>query len=443
MCASPAALLLLLCALLYAAAAAGQTLPAADCREWTDCRRLALAAAEAGEHEIFHDLAWRTVQTGPPRDPALMHLLARAQSLSGRPQDALVMLRRLADMGVVTDAAHDDDFRRVRALAGWPDVEARVEALRVAGADLMAHHPVEAPAAEMEPAEPAPAAPASATIPPDTRMEEAVRFATGRFAPGALAYDAVSRRFLVTNPEARRVMVVGEGGSSEPVVMVRSESGGFEEVLGIEIDAHRGDLWIASAAGASAGAGSLHKLQLISGRPLAVYEPPAAERPVDLADIAVTRGGTALALDRSKGRLFAARPRGRTLAPLLALDVPDARSLAPAADEGLIYVAHAAGVVLVNLRARTVSPLGGEELGGFERIRWHRGSLVGVQSRPDGSRRLVRVRLHRGGLTAVALEVLDPAVPPGSGATLSGDDLYYLAGGEGARDAVIRRIRLH
>src|SRR5438876_12159828 len=68
------------------------------CTEWRDCRQLALAAAERGEYETFHDLAWRAVQAGPPKDPALMYLLARAQSLSGRPHDALVTLQRLPEM---------------------------------------------------------------------------------------------------------------------------------------------------------------------------------------------------------------------------------------------------------------------------------------------------------------------------------------------------------
>jgi hypothetical protein len=48
-----------------------------------ECRKLAPDAA-APEYERFHDLAWRTLQTGPKNDPALMYLLARAQSLSGR-----------------------------------------------------------------------------------------------------------------------------------------------------------------------------------------------------------------------------------------------------------------------------------------------------------------------------------------------------------------------
>src|SRR5262245_48070238 len=51
------------------------------CNEWQTCRTMALAAAERGDYETFHDLAWRAVQTGPRRDPALMYLLARAQVL--------------------------------------------------------------------------------------------------------------------------------------------------------------------------------------------------------------------------------------------------------------------------------------------------------------------------------------------------------------------------
>src|SRR5215467_3329108 len=90
--------------------------PAPACQEWHECQRLALEAYERREYELFHDLAWRTIQTGPARNADVMLMLARAQSLSGRPHDALVMLGRLAQMGIVTSAARDDDFRAVRQL---------------------------------------------------------------------------------------------------------------------------------------------------------------------------------------------------------------------------------------------------------------------------------------------------------------------------------------
>src|SRR5436189_6409722 len=95
------------------------------CNEWHECHRLALAAADRGDYQTFHDLAWRAVQTGPPRDPALMYLLARAQALSGRPHDALMMPQRLAEMGVPYDAANNADFIRTRQLRACPEVAAR------------------------------------------------------------------------------------------------------------------------------------------------------------------------------------------------------------------------------------------------------------------------------------------------------------------------------
>src|SRR5204863_10069689 len=131
-------LLSALIGLLAARSGASQSPVVADCREWTQCRRLALDAAERHDYEAFHDLAWRAVQTGPRQDPALMYLLARAQALSGRPHDALIMIQRLAEMGVAPDASTNDDFVRTRQLPGWPDLLARIGGLS---------HPVSPPAA--------------------------------------------------------------------------------------------------------------------------------------------------------------------------------------------------------------------------------------------------------------------------------------------------------
>src|ERR1043165_7487581 len=113
--------------LLFSAALALQP-PAVSCADLAGCRADAEAAAARGDYETFHDLAWRTIQKGKPNDPALMFLLARAQSLSGRPDDAIVMLERLAEMGVHTDAATNPDFARVRQLARWSEVATKLGA---------------------------------------------------------------------------------------------------------------------------------------------------------------------------------------------------------------------------------------------------------------------------------------------------------------------------
>ena len=105
-----------------------------ECHEVQECQRLALEAHGRGAYETFHDFAWRTIQTGRRNDPELMYLLARAQSLSNRPTDALVTLQRLAEMGVVYDATTNEDLWRVRALPGWPQVAALID--RLAGSDV-------------------------------------------------------------------------------------------------------------------------------------------------------------------------------------------------------------------------------------------------------------------------------------------------------------------
>jgi hypothetical protein len=113
----------------------------ADCREWRQCRQMALDAAERHEYEMFHDLAWRAVQTGNPKDPALLYLLARAQALSGRTHDAFVMLQRLAEMGVSSDAATNEDFKLTRELPGWSELAAQFDRLQRPGASSAAASP--------------------------------------------------------------------------------------------------------------------------------------------------------------------------------------------------------------------------------------------------------------------------------------------------------------
>lgn len=460
--------------------------PRADCREWHECRALALAAAERGEYETFHDLAWRAVQTGPPRDPALMLLLARAQALSGRPHDALVMLGRLADMGVAPDVERDEAFSRTRALPGWPDVAARLARARDAGA-APPEPAVAAPAAPTAPArasarrrtlgrpaeqaparasrsgaaaaptsavttpEPAtppsaaplvstPASPAAA-VPPTTApapaalraalapVSEAVRFTAEPFAVADLAYDAVSRRFLFGDRRGRKLIVVGDG-SQHASDLVRHDSAGFEDIAAIEIDRRRGDLWVASGA-AAGGSATIHKLQLVSGRPLASFHVPDGRAPTAIADMGVAPDGTVLALDPANRRLLVLRPGTGSIEGLLQLEGGDPSSLAVSEDDDVLYVARSDGLSRIDLHTSTqkdVAPHGALSLAGFERIRAARRALVGVRRDADGVRRIVRLELGPGGRSVTnAAAIAEP--PAGTGRvlmTISGDELLYV-----------------
>ena len=446
-----------------------QDSPAArpDCREWQECRQLALDAAARQEYETFHDLAWRAVQKGPRNDPALMYLLARAQSLSGRPDDALVMLERLAQMGVSTDAETNDDFRRVRALPAWADrrtsagatrpVESPSGALPAApalpktGSDSRHVSAVDtAPIRADHVAEPPTVAPRGARegrTSPAVSPAESLRFTTEPFTPAGLAYDAVSRRFIVGDREARKLAVVDEF-SQHVANLASAQSAGFGILAALEIDPRQGNLWVVSASGAMSGplgVGQtvLHKLQLVSGRVLASYALPERFGDAAFVDVAAASDSTVLVLDRVGHRVFRLRPRSQELELAATLADSEPVSIAPA--DSRIYVATKSGISALDPDTRSVTPLSaatGVDLDHITRLRSYKGSLVAIQE-SAGSYRAVRIALDGGGHRARSMQILDAALPTTdpTAATVAGGVLYYLASGDGA-EMIVRKVTL-
>jgi hypothetical protein len=477
--------------------------PPLSCRTWQDCRQLALDAAERSDYQQFHDLAWRAVQAGPAKDPALMYLLARAQCLSGRPHDALVMLRRLADAGVATDADTNDDFRLTRELPAWPEVAELMASIRsgsprppvTAATTVTGKAATGRPASSASTAAATPAAalasPSAAVAPPPAaaagpsvtapktggagaavpgasaaaartgaavgslpvlkpaRVDDAARFSAGGFVAGGIAYDSVSKRFVVGDASGRKLMVVSEH-ADHASDMVRADSAGFQDVMAVEIDERRGDLWVASAATAG-GESALHRLQLVSGRPLRTYRPAAAA--AQLVDLAVTTSGSILALDGTANQLLLLKRGESTLEPAMPLKHPAAVSLTVTADEGVGYVAGPEGVWRLDLKARTTTAVtapAGLDLGHFERIRTYRNALIGIEAAADGTRRVVRLDLNNSGRTITAASIIDTSIPGSRGAafiTVSGDELYYVAADAATAtaalgDFVVRRVSL-
>jgi hypothetical protein len=227
----------------------------------------------------------------------------------------------------------------------------------------------------------------------------------------------------------------------------------------VEIDDRRGDLWVASAASAG-GESALHRLQLVSGRPLRTYRPPAEA--AQLVDLAVTATGSVLALDGAGNQLLLLKRGETTLEAAMPLKRPGTVSLTLTADDGVGYVAGPEGIYRVDLKAKTTTAVtapAGLDLGHFERIRTYRSALIAIEAPMDGTRRVVRLDLNGNGRAITAASVIDTSIPDTRGATfatVSGDDLYYLAataaGGSSSAtaadapgalaDFVVRRVSL-
>ena len=265
-----------------------------------------------------------------------MYMLARAQSLSGRPHDALVMLLRLADRGYTTDAAVNEDFAAVRRLPQWPDLAARLRDMSpppapdAAPGEASPSAPIPAPPPPSAiPAPPAPsprpagpAAPGGAAAAPRHAAampfapglrgaEEALRVPALAMTPIALAHDRASGRFVFGGASSRKLVIVDER-MHLVVDLVREASAGFYDIAAFEIDPWRGDLWVVSAD-EKAGATALHHVQMVSGRPLERLDLPNGLMPGRFVDVAVTRDAIVYVLDAAGQRLFSVRQKERAL----------------------------------------------------------------------------------------------------------------------------------
>ena len=371
-------------------------------------------------------------------------MLARAQSLSGRPGDALVMLQRLARLGVRTEAGTSEDFARVRALPGWPEIEkilagspeAAVEPRTTGSAPAAAAtrgaaatSPGDAPAAAA-----AAAAPAASRVTASTTDDEALPSPFETIEPAGLAYDAVSRRFIVGDRRSHK-LVIFDDVFKRATDMIRPASSGFFGITAVEIDSRRGDLWVANSG--PSGRASLTKLQLVSGRVLFEVPVPAELGPAAFVDAAVLPDGTVLLVDAEGGRLLRIAPGTREFQRVATVDAESPLSLAVL--DGYAYVAHAQGLARVSIEGGKSTQVRGAPAG-LLRLRAGRGGLVGVQS-AEGVVKVVSLRLRKGGQAVDSTEVLDerPALTGAAALTVVEGAICYIVAGESG--PVMRRIK--
>jgi hypothetical protein len=422
----------------FAAAAQPQESPA--CTTAEACRREARDAIATGEFERAHDLAWLAYQKGSKQDPETLTLVARTQSLSGRADDAFVMLRRLADSGiVVADVGDSEDFRRVRAHASWSELVAIMESIRARATTTAAPAvtPAAVPRAAASPAPAAakgsrPAPPAAGAEVPTAAVTRAVadlNLPAGVAQPTALAYDAVSARFVLAGAASDSLTVLSQTSTNAASFTAPGWSGAARTTA-IAIDRAAGDLWVAVT---SDGGGALHRLQLISGRRLEVVSPPK-DADLDAAAIVVAPDGVYV-LDRAAGRLYRRPAKATALAVHASLD-KEITPLGLARSRDGFYVSHEDGVLRIDgasRRQRAVSVPKGTRLGGLHALAWHDRMLFGIQ-RLDGQLTVVRMRLNAAGTAVTRVERVGPAAVPV--ATLAAGVYYYVTSADAGGIAV-------
>ena len=395
-----------------------------SCDTLDACQRMAREAIDAREFERAHDLAWLAYQRGGGRDPESLTLLARAQSLSGRADDAYVMLRRIVERGLrVPDVHSSDDFARVRAHAGWPQLQSLLEKVEVTAAPAASVTPVlpPAPAPAAAPASPPPTVTATTETPPMvTRVGADLALPVSVLRPGAIAYDAVSARFILSSAATDALMVLSQTSTNATPLTSRGWSG-LDHTTALAIDRGAGDLWVAVNG---QGGSVLHRLQLISGRRLDVIATPDG-RPGRLIALALSGDGL-YALDAEHRRVLRRAPAGKTLVSYATLP-PEIDPTGLAASRTALYIAHRDGLLRLDVATRRPQPVTAttdKALSGLRSLAWHDGMLFGIQVR-DGNTLLVRLALNRSGTTVTAVQTLGPAASDVG--TFAGGAYYYVA----------------
>jgi len=457
----PLVLLILLAILIAARPIQAQS----ACGSAPECRDLAVAAQQRGDVETFHDLAWRAVQTGPRNDAALLLLLARAQSLSGRAGDALVMLQRLAARGIdISDANTSDDFRRVRNLPAWAEWKGiaapasdspttppatAVSPPAATATPSRAPSPSASPKSEAAAAKaPAPVGSSKAaggapeTVKPPVDRDEALSLPSTVGSLAAMAYDGVSGRLVLADDSSGTLKVLSEVSGNAANLVSRGWGGPYK-TTGIAIDPAHGDLWVVATAnddGSAPAPSVVHRLQLVSGRLL--YSVPAPATSPEARFVAVALAGTAVyALDAAGRRLFELSTSGKTLRPRATIKVDDPASLAVGSD-GVAFVAHGAGILRVTLangQSTRVTAARGVDLRGLQSIARYHDTLFGIQRRDDGTLAAVRIRLAANGQRATRLDVIGEAAA--SAVAIMGNIFYYV-GLQAAGSSVVQRVKL-
>jgi hypothetical protein len=451
------------------ASAAEQEVP---CGSAEECRARTEAAIRANDYEGAHDLAWLAFQKGAKSDPLTLMLLARAQSLSGRSDDAYVMLRRLAEAGVSVSGVRDsEDFRRVRSHPGWnqlvelfdqldaktpPPATATDDAPAIEATTAAREEPpaaerasvARAPAAVAKKAASPPSSPAApppesaktlrAEVAPETGAVTTVgtdlNLPSGTATPVAIAYDSVSARFVFANDASDALTVLSQTSTNAAAFTSRGWSGGAE-TQAVAIDRQAGDLWVALNG---ANGSALHRLQLISGRRLEQIDVPG-DTPAEWAALAITRDGV-LALDRAGRRIFRRAPRAKALNIFTTLP-DDVVPIGLTSSRSGIYVAHAKGMLridFVNRRTQTLKAADPELLAAWHSLAWHDGVLLGIKESEAGLT-VMRAQLNASGNSVTRVETLGSAASPA--ATMSDGVYYYLPADQPDGTSTVRAIK--
>jgi sugar lactone lactonase YvrE len=377
----------------------------ADLEAYQESLKEAMAAHERKDFASFleHSLS---ASRAAPDSPRALYNVACGYSLTGRKDEAVAAVSRMADRKTYFNVDADPDFDAVRDTPGFKAARARLEALKA----------------------------------PIHRSSVAFTLPQEDLIPEGIAHDPASGAFFVSSVHRRSIVRVDPGGQTSE--LVKEGQDGLFAVLGIQVDPARRSLWACSAAVPEMkghreddrGKTGLFEFDLTTGqlrRKLLLDEPGVGHGLNDLAidprgDVFVSDTGTSAIYTLPAGgdRLSVFIEPGRLASP---------GGIAISSDAKTLFIAdYRQGIARVDRARREVTFLAPPEhatLVGIDGLRFHEGALIAIQNGIQ-PHRVVRLALTPDGAAvreAVILEMSHPLFNEPTLGVILGQDFWYIA----------------
>lgn len=345
----------------------------------------------------------RALQLQPPNVNAKYNL-ACAYSLNGNKQQALALLNELVDNQKGLDAENDSDFSSLRDTDEFKLILEKInKAKKPFGTSITAF-----------------------TI------------AEKDLIPEGITYDPKSKSFLLGSLYKSKIVRVDKSKKVSDFILEKQE--GIWQVVGMKVDSKRDILWAASSAGDHAkdiknediGKAGIFKFDLKTGKLIKKYLLTDNSVSHFFNDITIANNGDIYVTDSNDPCVYVIEHNSDALMPFMKLqgyNYPN--GIAISDDNKLLFVAHSAGVGIIDLKdkkLRNLNNTGDIPLDNIDGMYYFKNSLVAIQN--FGAKRIARFYMDEKCDSVTKVKILESYNPdfniPTTG-TIIGDEFYYIA----------------
>lgn len=332
-----------------------------------------------------------------PNDPALWFFLARYDALAGDAKSCVAALGKVQALGDGFLPSRGAGFEKV-----WDDAS------------------FQAAVAKLE-----------SRIPRLDYAPTAFELQDRGLLPEGIAYDAPSDTFFMGSVAEHKIVRIDATRQASDF----ASDIGLDAVLGVAVDSPRRHLYAVSTSFVSEPAkkpyrNAIFEFDLVTGRLLHRFDIPQA---MQLNDVAVAPGGRIYTTDSESGAVFEVSEKAEPRVVLAAGRVRGSNGLAASPDGKRLYVAHATGIVTIDLVSGDAKPLTAPSRANVAAIdglyQWQ-GMLIGVENVTNPGR-VIAMALSSDGLAIEKVTTLlshhhAALAEPTTGA-IAPDGFYLLA----------------